>query len=201
MARQSVSPERAWHFGQGFQSFQWTVAQQTDIAVLLGFDDIEGNTGNALTRERSEWYFERIIVWHYVGWAPSSGLNNSRKRWTFARLGQLDDTQDMELTQIAPSMGADLFGRIYQEEWALAYRGVNMTLDGGAISVSTEATATEFGTIWNGAVSKWDINVKSRIQEGASIVLQYGGSEEVFAEVDDTFRIEWAWKALFRRGK
>lgn len=201
MARRHRLTQTGWYYAQGDVNLaSWSITAQSETQPVIAFDDIEGEVGTAITRERSEWYFDRIVMWLWPYWAPNAATDLTHERVGFVRLGQLDDDFDLTSINVSPSMHADAYGRIYQEEWFIYGRPADFAFNGAELVSGPNEAADFIGSPgWLGPQYKWDLSVKTRIQEGASLVLQVGGSDEAFASTGDTFGCTYALKALLRR--
>lgn len=200
MARRRVkaTPNRAWAYGAGNLSLEWDVANPETVHPVIQFADIESDEP-LLARETSDYYFERFILW----WKPfltRTSILGSVEPALQVRLGVLNDGVDLGVAE-GPEMGASLFDRILQEETWWAFLRGYYTLDGGAISVSTEATADSNIVIESPPARLWDLSSKFSLREDTSLVLQIGSSVDMGASDLHIFYIDYVYKALLRRRK
>lgn len=200
MARRRLT-QTGWLYGQGAISLDsWAIDRQSETQAIVPFDDIEGEVGVLITREKSEWYFDRIIMWLWPFWAPPGPADLKHEGQVFIRLGQLDDDFDLTSINVGPGFHADAYGRIYQEEWICYGRPADFAFDGAELVSGPSEGADFIGSPgWLSPTIKWDLSVKTRIREGASICLQVGGSEDLFASAGETYSCQYAFKALLRR--
>lgn len=200
MARRKVRAraERCWAYVTGNVELVYNLGNMSTEGIMIGFEDIETDEP-ILTRESSEFYFERLIVW----WRPYM-LRNSLmlipEPMSTHRIGVLNDSVDMLLGE-APNASADNFDRIFQEDVVFNVSVRPLSWDGGAVSVSTEATADFQGYPQPLKEYKWDLSTKFRLREDTSLVWQIASGPDFGAGEGHTFGCDYVLKALLRRGK
>lgn len=199
MARPMKRAERAWICKSG--AAQVTIDIGSNVTafteVLCAFDEIEDDATNILKAERTEWYFERMILWFMMLVVPDGPFSTG---FGALRLGQVDD--DIDLVGAAFPGDLNLWGRVYQEDLVAVYPNQQLGLDNNSqLVVNTGFEGTpNLGYPVPLLRHKWDINVKSRVREAASIVL-HGGPTLGNVAQNDLWFCEWGWKALLRRGR
>lgn len=195
--RLKASVNRAWVYTYANVEFEYNLANMATEGVLIGFEDIESDEP-MLTRETSEYYFERLLIWWQPYFVRPSLLTGSAPM-SMHRLGVLNDSVDMGISE-APQAAAENFDRILQEQviWNVPYSG--LTYDGGAVSVSTEATADFQGFPMKPPNYCWDLSSKFSLREDTSLVWQISTSPD-FGAADEShsFGADIVVKALLRR--
>jgi len=197
MARRKVTVNRGWAYGvRNFELNFDPVTNPEGSFPILQYQDIQ-NSDDLVSRETSEWYFERLIIWWRPYFLRGSLLANVNPMVQH-RLGVLNDGMDFGVAE-APEMGANLFDRILQEKtiWDTTY--AQFSYDGGAVSVSTEATADFTGFPQKPPDYVWDLSSKFSLREDTSLVWQIGSSSDMGGSADHSFGVDLAFKFLLRK--
>lgn len=203
MARRRLKPgQTAWFYTNGSITLDPGVgSQETAFQSIVNFGDVEDNDV-LLVREKSEYYLERLIIWFRLDF-DSPGNLLGEGQLTNIRVGQVNFEQFELMTEANnysdPDWGANDFIRIYQEDWFPMPHHRPYVFDGGAVSVSTEATADERAYVSVAPMYKWDLSVKTRMYEAHSIILQLATLNT--GNNADFYSVVWMSKSLWRRGK
>lgn len=206
---------RGWGIGSEIQSGSLFLPIGTvvtnQIVTICDFDDLTSGdaTTNVISRETSEYFIERLLVWFTLQ-ANIGPLDEPRGfRPVWVALTTIDTELLSESTQVPIMSGQfhDNAARVLRTDVAFP------VLDGSAVHVSGDASLTTSDTGVNGqfarlsslggldAVYRWDIQQRFSLREDQQLALWFGVDPQ-FAEgwqLEDQCTMYAVWKFLAQR--
>lgn len=207
MARRRVSPQRAWLADDRSDSFTVSLSGTpvvTTYLELIDFNDLESNE-SLVARERSEYYFERLIVWFEMpenlpNSASTPNLPMAMAIFTGDEAQFGADPSDLKSVSVLSASVLNEMSRCLQQDVFEQFNAQTLFYDNTLIHVdsSGEPNLSAAGYPIPRTIMKYDLNAKFRLAESDS--LWFGLSAEApFAGDEYSFRV-W-YKALLRRGR
>lgn len=198
MARRRVTSDRAWYYNEG--QLVCTNDDDANIQDLMLFSDIEVDT--ALTRERSEFYIQRMILWFSLTYAASGEAINIDRTIASLRVGQIDpDLWEKDVDEgfvQSPDFVSEDWARIYQEADFSVGTNAPLVRNGAALIVDDSPTGTAVAYPIPPADHVWDLSFKSRLFEEKQIALMLGTR---FPGSGKSIICTWRVKFLLQRGR